>query len=95
MDARDAPRYLPGLRSLMIAQSALVGIVLLQVVNLYFLNKRKRAHRVAIGKAADVVDTSMGRTFVQMDTPAALNADGTVIDLDRTDNKNEDFVYLY
>jgi len=94
MDARDAPRYLPGLRSLMIAQSALVGIVLLQVVNLYFLNKRKRAHRVAIGKAADVVDTSMGRTFVQMDA-AALNTDGTVIDMDRTDNKNEDFVYLY
>jgi len=94
MDARDAPRYLPGLRSLMIAQSALVGIVLLQVVNLYFLNKRKRAHRVAIGKAADVVDTSMGRTFVQMDA-ATLNTDGTVIDMDRTDNKNEDFVYLY
>jgi len=94
MDARDAPRYLPGLRSLMIAQSALVGIVLLQVVNLYFLNKKKRAHRVAIGKAADVVDTSMGRTFVQMDE-AAINADGTAVDLDRTDNKNEDFVYLY
>lgn len=94
MDARDAPRYLPGLRSLMIAQSALVGIVLLQVVNLYFLNKKKRAHRVAIGKAADVVDTSMGRTFVQMDE-AVINADGTVVDLDRTDNKNEDFVYLY
>ena len=94
MDARDAPRYLPGLRSLMIAQSALVGIVLLQVVNLYFLNKKKRAHRVAIGKAADVVDTSMGRTFVQMDE-AVINADGTAVDLDRTDNKNEDFVYLY
>lgn len=94
MDARDAPRYLPGLRSLMIAQSALVGIVFLQVINLYFLNKKKRAHRVAIGKPADVVDTSMGRTFVQMDE-AAMNADGTVIDTDRTDNKNEDFVYLY
>jgi hypothetical protein len=94
MDARDAPRYLPGLRSLMIAQAALVGIVFLQVINLYFLNKKKRAHRVAVGKAADVVDTSMGRTFVQMDE-AAINADGTVIDMDRTDNKNEDFVYLY
>lgn len=78
----------------MIAQSALVGIVLLQVVNLYFLNKRKRAHRVAMGKPADVVDTSMGRTFVQMDA-AATNPDGTVIDMDRTDYKNEDFVYLY
>ena len=94
MDARDAPRYLPGLRSLMIAQSALVGIVFLQVINLYLLNKKKRAHRVAIGKSADVVDTSMERTFVQMDE-AAMNADGTVIDMDRTDNKNEDFVYLY
>jgi hypothetical protein len=78
----------------MIAQAALVGIVCLQVVNLYFLNKRKRAARVAMGKPADVVDTSMGRTFVQMET-AALNADGTVIDMDRTDYKNEDFVYLY
>ena len=94
MDAQDAPRYLPGLRSLMIAQSALVGIVFLQVLNLYFLNKKKRAHRVAIGEPADVVDTSMGRTFVQMDE-AAMNADGTVVDMDRTDNKNEDFVYLY
>lgn len=94
MDARDAPRYLPGLRSLMIAQAALVGIVGLQVINLFFLNKRKRAQRVAMGKPADVVDTSMGRTFVQMET-AALNADGTVIDMDRTDYKNEDFVYLY
>jgi hypothetical protein len=78
----------------MIAQAALVGIIGLQVVNLFFLNKRRRAHRVAIGKSADVVDTSMARTFVQMDT-AATNADGTVIDMDRTDNKNEDFVYLY
>jgi hypothetical protein len=78
----------------MIAQAALVGIIGLQVVNLFFLNKRRRAHRVAIGKSADVVDTSMARTFVQMDT-AATNADGTVIDKDRTDNKNEDFVYLY
>jgi hypothetical protein len=78
----------------MIAQSALVGIVLLQVINLYFLNKRKRAQRVAVGKAADVVDTSMARTFVQMDA-AALNADGTVVDMDRTDYKNEDFVYVY
>lgn len=94
MDAKDAPRYLPGLRSLMISQGVLVACICAQVVNLYFLNKRKRAQRVAMGKSADIVDTSMNRTFVQM-AAAGMTPGGTVIDHDRTDYKNEDFVYVY
>jgi xanthine dehydrogenase molybdopterin-binding subunit B len=73
----------------MISQGVLVACICAQVVN-----KRKRAQRVAMGKPADMVDTSMDRTFVQM-AAAGPNADGTVIDHDRTDFKNEDFVYVY
>jgi hypothetical protein len=94
MDAKDAPRYLPGLRSLMISQGVLVACICAQVVNLYFFNKRKRAQRVAMGKPADIVDTSMDRTFVQM-AAGGMTPEGTVIDHDRTDFKNEDFVYVY
>lgn len=94
MDAKDAPRYLPGIRSLMISQAVLVCCVIAQVVNLYFFNKRKEAQRVAMGKSAKVTDTSMDRKFVQV--PAAGTAvDGLVVDTDRTDFKNEDFVYVY
>ena len=94
MNAKDAPRYLPGIRSLMISQAVLVCCVCAQVVNLYLFNKRKEAQRVAMGKSAKVVDTSMDRKFVQVPAAGAVS-EGVVVDTDRTDGKNENFVYVY
>jgi len=91
MNAVDAPRYLPGIRSLMISQAVLVCCICAQVVNLYIFNKKKRAQRVASGQSADVVDTSMDRRFVQM----AAAGTGHIEDLDKTDWKNDQFVYVY
>lgn len=88
MNGDDAPRYLPGVRSLMIAQGVLMVLVIVQVAVLYLFNKQRQAQRVAAGKPKFIADTSMDRTFVQ-------TAVGTGIVEDKTDWQNEDFVYVY
>lgn len=93
MNAIDAPRYLPGIRSLMIASGIQIVVIMAQVANLYIFNKRKRSQRVALGLAADVTDASMQRTFVQDNVVEPV--DGAEAANDRTDWKNEMFVYVY
>lgn len=92
LDSRDAPRYLPGVRSLMIAQAVLVAAAIAQVVCLYLNNKRKEAQRVAMGKPRHVHDASMDRKYKGGVTTAyGGGGEGE----DRTDLRNEDFVYVY
>ncbi|WVR06140.1 hypothetical protein IAU60_003170 [Kwoniella sp. DSM 27419] len=93
LNAIDAPRYLPGLRSLMISQGLLVCCVGVQVVVIYLSNKRHQARRAAAGKAEVVHDTSMDRKFNQV--PAAGTTAAANTDQDLTDWQNEDFVYVY
>lgn len=90
LNAVDAPRYLPGIRSLMIAQGVLIAAVIAQVAVLYTLNKRKEAHRVSIGKPARPHDASMDKTFSQGDD---LSSDAA--DEDKTDWENDGFIYVY
>jgi hypothetical protein len=94
LNAVDAPRYLPGLRSLMIAQVVLCACVALQVVNLYFFNRRKEATRESLGMPRKMADTSMDRKFVQMDEQTQAEKDKKVDD-DLTDWANPRFTYVY
>lgn len=89
----DAPRYLPGVRSLMIAQAVLVAATVAQVVCLYLNNKRHQAKRVSMGKERFIHDASMDRKYTGGVTTAYGGAAGEVED--RTDLRNEDFVYVY
>jgi hypothetical protein len=92
MNALDAPRYLPGIRSLMIAQVVLIAAVVAQIGVLFLFNKRKQAQRVAAGKSVNTHDASMDRKFVQ--GTAIVNTE-VGLDDDRTDWKNDEFIYVY
>jgi predicted MFS family arabinose efflux permease len=91
LNATDAPRYLPGVRSLMIAQGVLIAAVIAQVFVLWTFNKKRQAQRVANGKERYIVDSSMDRKFVQL---AAAGPNTGVVE-DRTDWQNDNFVYVY
>lgn len=92
LNAVDAPRYLPGIRSLMIAQCVLIAAVIAQVFVLWTFNKRKQAQRVAAGKPILIHDASMDKKFVQ---GTAIPVIGGSIDEDRTDWQNDEFIYVY
>ena len=92
LNAVDAPRYLPGIRSLMIAQCVLIAAVIAQVGVLYMFNQRKQAQRVANGKPKYLHDASMDKKFVQ---GTAVPIIGASLDEDRTDWQNDEFIYVY
>lgn len=94
LNAVDAPRYLPGLRSLMIAQVVLCACVCLQVVNLFLFNRRKEATRESLGMPRKMEDTSMDRKFVQMAEQTEAEK-AAKVDEDLTDWANPKFVYVY
>jgi hypothetical protein len=61
------------------------------------LNRKHAATRESMGKAANVVDTSMGNSR-DAEVEGAEAVDGGVGDKafdDITDIKNEDFIYVY
>ncbi|KAL1876746.1 hypothetical protein Plec18167_005154 [Paecilomyces lecythidis] len=101
-NASDAPEYLPGLRSDLAITVAFVAVVLIQLVNLMFLNKIQSRKRVANGKSAVIHDRSMDKHFTSLNNPgdedgqakpgAEVNDDSL---LDRTDRQNDEFVYIY
>ncbi|KAK7998359.1 dienelactone hydrolase family protein [Apiospora arundinis] len=66
-NSRDAPAYLPGLRSVLGIFIALAGCALLQLGNLVFLNRRQAARRVRNGKPAHIKDTSMEDRYEAVD----------------------------
>ncbi|KAL4924176.1 putative MFS transporter [Aspergillus undulatus] len=96
----DAPSYIPGLRACLGIFAALVAVVLLQVVVLFFLNKSQGRRRVANGKPRKVVDLSMQNHFHQEeDAEPEHGADseqtGNHAFMDLTDRENDEFVYIY
>lgn len=96
---KDAPNYLPGLEKTMAITGALIAIIGLQALNLFYLNKRQERTRVKNGKAAKIHDASMGHSFTSTTQDAAK--DGQTQELgnnafaDLTDSKNDEFIYVY
>lgn len=94
--AADAPRYVPGLKAVMIIFIVLIGLIGLQVVNLFFLNKRRQSQRVAKGLPKIIHDTSMDKTFKTYgEDEGAAGQIGEEGLKDVSDLKNPLFTYLY
>lgn len=110
-NSRDAPTYHPGLRAVLGIFIALAACVILQALNLMFLNKLQERTRVKNGKPAKLKDLSMERKYHDvdeggLDVTSGL-AEGRVeagahharigdqAFLDLTDRKNDEFVYIY
>ena len=94
-DSKDAPYYKPGLTKTMGITGALIGLIILQLGNLVFLNKRQEHKRVQNGKPAKIHDLSMERRYVANGEPddETLQPGGNELDL--TDGENDEFVYVY
>lgn len=84
--------YLPGIKACLGIFCALLGVIGLQVFVLLSLNKVRGKQRVANGKPAKIVDTSMSDTYVAYG--AGENGLGTNALMDLTDFKNDEFVYV-
>jgi hypothetical protein len=89
-NAADAPTYHPGLRSALAIFVTLAVVILIQLVNLIFLNKLQARKRVANGKSAVIHDVSMEDHYVDIDTEGVGEHA-----FDLTDGKNDEFVYIY
>lgn len=99
-NAKDSPYYKPGLRGVLGCFIALAGIIILTVVNLVFLNKMHSKSRVKEGKSAKIIDRSMDTKFHAHDANDVEGQDAAVAgdhmsDLELTDKKNNQFVYIY
>lgn len=96
--AEDAPRYLPGLRSVLGLFIALVCCAVLQIVNLRILNKLQEKKRVKNGKPAKIVDRSMKNHYETIENVpggeegAPETRLGANAFMDLTDRKNDEFV---
>lgn len=90
--AKDAPAYIPGLKSVLAIFCVLIGVIAFQVLYLTFANKRKESARVAAGRPAKIHDLSMARHFHNTDAGDAGLGNDAFLDL--TDKENLEFVYL-
>ena len=104
-NSKDAPNYFPGLRVVLGFFVATAVCAVLQAFNLAFLNKLQERRRVANGKPAKIIDTSMSNTY--KDLTAAESPSGGVTEdgaadqrigehafEDLTDRQNDEFVYV-
>jgi len=92
-NVRDAPSYRPGLKAVLGIFVALAAVVLIQVVNLVFLNSLKAKERVRNGKMAIIHDVSMEEEYVDIRTEG--DGVGGEHAFDLTDRLNDEFVYIY
>lgn len=90
----DAPAYLPGLRSVLALIGVFAGAVIIQTVNLYFLNRGHRRTRVANGKPAVLKDHSMEHRYVAMEEGNEEGVGQNALS-DLTDRENDEFIYIY
>jgi hypothetical protein len=93
------PRYLRGLISNLVLFIVIIVLVTLTTLYLMVLNKGHATRRVALGKAADVVDFSMEnkKEWVKSEAEASSGrrqSFNKAFD-DETDLRNEDFIYVY
>lgn len=94
----EAPLYRRGLLSNLALFVVLVVLFAANAGYVFILNKKHASRRVALGKAANVVDRSMmkvKREFAEGDSlEEARKVEQHAFD-DATDFENEDFVYVY
>ncbi|KAI0517779.1 major facilitator superfamily domain-containing protein [Xylaria bambusicola] len=104
-NSKDAPNYFPGLRVVLGFFVATAACAILQAFNLAFLNKLQERRRVANGKPAKIVDTSMSNTYKEIragDSSGVQSAEEGTADQrigqhafeDLTDRQNDEFVYV-
>ncbi|WVQ97274.1 hypothetical protein IAU59_004385 [Kwoniella sp. CBS 9459] len=91
-NSRDKPRYLPGLRATLGVFSAMLGLIFICIGLIFLLNKQRERQRVAVGKPAKIRDTSMTTKYETYGNEGGLGENAL---LDKTDFKNNEFVYLY
>lgn len=98
---KDKPSYHPGLRACLGIFSTLAAVVLIQWINLWFLNKQQAHLRVRNGKRADIIDHSMQTHYHEMQENNVEDADIDTVPVgdnafqDLTDRENDEFVYIY
>ncbi|KAF4999925.1 hypothetical protein FGRMN_2163 [Fusarium graminum] len=93
--SKDAPTYKPGLTKTMGITGAMIGVILLQIVNMMFLNKLQERKRVQNGKPAKIRDLSMEHQYVANVQQGEDDELGRNAFMDLTDSKNDEFVYVY
>lgn len=92
-NARDKPHYLPGVRATLGVFCALIGVIGIQHLVLFFLNKARQRQRVAHGKPEHILDTSMSDTYEAYGAGEENLGQNALLDM--TDFKNDEFVYVY
>lgn len=91
--SNQAPQYIPGSAGVLGVMAAMLLVVLVQIANLVFLNKRQSKTRVRNGKSATIVDSSVKQHIDEdVKTDQVL---GDVIFQDMTDWENDEFMYIY
>jgi MFS family permease len=93
--SKDAPYYKPGLTKTMGITGAMIGVIILQLVNLVFLNKLQERKRIKNGKPAKIRDLSMEHRYVANAAEGEDDQLGQNAFMDITDSKNDEFVYVY
>ncbi|KAM6525881.1 hypothetical protein FALCPG4_011413 [Fusarium falciforme] len=95
-NSNDAPMYKPGLTKTMGITGAMIATIILQAVNLFFLNKMQEHKRVADSKPAKIHDLSMEHRYInsRQDSSEGPQLGGNAFK-DLTDSKNNEFVYIY
>ncbi|KAK1969312.1 MFS general substrate transporter [Colletotrichum sublineola] len=94
-NAKDAPEYKPGLTKVMGTTCALLAIIGLQVIMLFFCNRMQERKRVANGKPRKIKDLSMQHTYTTAQNDESGSHLGENAFLDMTDSQNDEFVYVY
>ena len=100
---KEAPRYTRGLRSNLALYVVIMILCGLTTFYLMYLNKSHANRRVAMGKSAVIVDTSLDTAEEAAARQAAAEGQGDAPETtpgDRafdnaTDLENEDFVFVY
>lgn len=99
----EAPSYSRGLRANLVFFAVVAALVVATTMYLKMLNRQHAQRRVALGKSAHVVDTSMetseevarlGQMEMQGDEAQHDPSKGKQFS-DMTDLENEDFVFVY
>ena len=90
----DAPSYHPGLQKTLGVFAMFFLLVLLQIGNLFFLNRRHEKTRIANGKPAKLLDHSMEERYVDM-TENSNPQLGSLAFANVTDLENDEFIYVY
>ena len=100
---KEAPRYARGLRSNLALYVVIMALCGLTTFYLMYLNKTHANRRVAMGKSAVIVDTSLDTAEEAAARQTAADGQGEAAEAptgDRafenaTDLENEEFVFVY